>query len=85
MAVNLIATEVILTTILVALLLVSWPLGATWPMAPQVQVVWFAAIAAALLLPLATYPLSRTLWVAFDLVFRPPTPADFRAHNPRIR
>jgi uncharacterized protein (DUF983 family) len=85
MAVNLIATELILTAVLVTLLVVSWPLVVTWPMAPSVQVTWYAAIAAAGILPLLTYPFSRTMWIAFDLVFRPPTPADFRPEIPRLR
>jgi len=78
MAVNLIATEVILTTILVALLIVTWPLAATWPFTTEMQITWYAAIAAAVILPLLTHPFSRTLWIAFDLLFRPPAPDDFR-------
>src|SRR5688572_1851356 len=52
MAVNLVATELILTAVMVTLLVVSWPLAATWPAPPQLQIAWYASIAAAVLLPL---------------------------------
>jgi hypothetical protein len=85
MAVNLVATEVILTAILVSLLIASWPLAASWPGPPQLQIAWYTSIVAAVVLPLLTYPFSRTLWVAFDLLFRPPTRVDFQKRIPRVR
>jgi hypothetical protein len=30
-----------------------------------------------ILAPLILFPFSKLLWLAFDLVFRPPTPEDF--------
>ncbi len=78
MAVDLVATEVIITLgLLIAGIL-------TWPSTPW-DALWKASIAAALILPLALYPFSRTLWVAFDLIFRPPTEKDFPKSVARIR
>ena len=78
MAVNLISTELILATIVLAAIVLYWP-------TPPWQWIWYTSVPSAVILPLATYPVSRTLWVAFDLVFRPPTPADFQTSIPRIR
>jgi uncharacterized protein (DUF983 family) len=84
MAVNLIVTELVLTTILITLLVVTWPLAASWP-SPPLTTAWFIAIAAAGILPILTYPFSRTVWIAFDLVFRPPMEQDFQERIPRVR
>jgi uncharacterized protein (DUF983 family) len=68
--INLIAAEllVVLSGVVAAIL--------TWPDVP-----WDALTVALVLLmvlaPAAFYPLSRQLWLAFDLIFRPPGPADF--------
>ena len=84
MAVNLMACEFILTAILIALTIKTWPLALTWP-SPPLQTAWYVSIVAAGILPILTYPLSKPLWVAFDLTFRPPTPADFRETIPTVR
>ena len=84
MAVNLIVTEFSLTAVLVALMIISWPLVTTWP-SPPLQTAWIASIVAAGVLPLLFYPFSKLLWVAFDLLFRPPTLRDFEAEIPRVR
>jgi hypothetical protein len=84
MAVNLIVTEFSLTAVLVALMIISWPLVTTWP-SPPLQTAWIASIVAAGVLPLLFYPFAKLLWVAFDLLFRPPTARDFEAEIPRVR
>jgi hypothetical protein len=46
-----------------------------------------AAIGAAVLMPLAFYPFSRTIWVAIELIMRPLEPpeiADADAHAHRV-
>jgi hypothetical protein len=78
MAVNLISTELILAAIVLVAIVLYWP-------TPPWQWIWYTSVPSAVILPLATFPLSRTLWVAFDLAFRPPTPVDFQATIPRIR
>ena len=70
MAANLVGTELAVTMLLLIGGVMTWP-GVPWN--------WFSVvgIVAAVVFPLAFYPLSRTLWVALDLTFRPPEAADF--------
>jgi hypothetical protein len=77
MAVDLVATEVIITASLLAAGLMTWP-NTPW------ELLWKTSIGVALVLPIALYPFSRTMWVAFDLMFRPPTPKDFQETLPRV-
>jgi hypothetical protein len=37
----------------------------------------YGGIALMIILPVLFYPFSKTLFLAFDLVFRPPMPEDF--------
>lgn len=54
----------------------------TWPDPPWNALVW-GLTAAMALVPVALYPLSHTLFLAFDLLCRPPAPEDFAApHEP---
>jgi uncharacterized protein (DUF983 family) len=84
MAMNLMASEFIVTAVLVVLMITTWPLALSWP-SPELQTAWIVSIVAAGLLPLITFPFSRTLWVAFDVIFRPPTSADFQETIPTVR
>ncbi len=49
---------------------------ATWPHPPW-DALYYGGIAAMIVAPIALYPYSRLCWLAFDLLFRPPRPADF--------
>ena len=51
---------------------------ATWPDPPWTPIL-FGGGALMVLMPIAFYPLSKTLWLAVDLVFRPAQPDDFAA------
>ena len=51
---------------------------ATWPHPPWTPIL-FAGGALMVLVPIAFYLLSKTLWLAVDLVFRPAQPDDFAA------
>ncbi len=54
----------------------------TWPDPPWGGLVWGLG-AAMVVAPVALYPLSHTLFLAFDLLCRPPTSEDFDApHEP---
>jgi hypothetical protein len=67
---NLIAAEMLLAGgILVTLVL-------TWPDPPWDALLW-GGIPVLVAFPIATYPVTKLLWLAFDLMFRPPTPRDF--------
>jgi len=54
------------------LLVIMW----TWPNPPWTMMRW-GGIALMILLPMLFLPFSRTLWLAFDLLFRPSIPGDF--------
>ena len=49
---------------------------ATWPNPPW-NLVEYLGIPFMVLAPIILYPLSRTIWLAFDLAFRPPRPEEF--------
>lgn len=51
-------------------LIVLW---ATWP---SIVVAMVVSIALAIAAPIVFYPFSRTLWLAWDLSFRPSEPGD---------
>lgn len=61
---NLVVAELAVAIVFIALLI------ALWPDPPWDALMWGAAIAAAVA-PLATYPFTKGLWLAVDLVFRP--------------
>lgn len=48
---------------------------AVWPNVPWTGVEW-AAVALAIATPFVFFPFSRTLWLAWDLSFRPSEPGD---------
>lgn len=49
---------------------------ATWPDVPWRLLLW-GGVTLMILLPIAFYPFSRTLWLAVDVTFRPPHEGDF--------
>lgn len=67
---NLIAAELVFAAIFVGVLLVTLP-------EPPWDLLQYGGMALVLILPLVFYPFSKTLFLAFDLVFRPPAPEDF--------
>ena len=66
---NLVAAEGLTVSAVVVWMIASWP-----------DVPWTAleivAIALAIAVPLLFFPFSRTLWLAWDLSFRPSEPGD---------
>jgi len=70
--VNLMVVEAVFAALLVVAL--WW----TWPDPPWQGIEW--GLAAALVIPpFLLYPWSHTIFLAFDLLFRPPAPEDFEA------
>jgi uncharacterized protein (DUF983 family) len=67
---NMIAAELIFAAIFLAILVYTWP---NPPWSPLL----YGGIALMVVLPALFYPFSKTLFLAFDLVFRPPTAVDF--------
>lgn len=72
---NIVLAEVIFATGLVIALV------ATWPRPPWNLLEWIG-IPFMVLAPVLLYPLSRTVWLAFDVLFRPITPAELSAEAP---
>jgi uncharacterized protein (DUF983 family) len=67
---NMIAAEVIFAAIFIGILVYTWP-------EPPWDPLLYGGIALMILLPVLFYPFSKTLFLAFDLVFRPPMAEDF--------
>ena len=52
----------------------------TWPDVPWTTMK-YVLLPLVILFPLLTYPFSKSLWLATDLIYRPPGPADFNADS----
>jgi uncharacterized protein (DUF983 family) len=63
---NVVASELLFAAVLVAVLLATWP-------SPPWQLLQYGGIAMMIAAPFVFYPFSKTLFLAFDLAFRPPT------------
>ena len=66
---NIVASELIFALVFLAVLLWTWP-------SPPWKLLQYGGIALMLLAPLLFYPFSKTLFLAFDLLFRPATPEE---------
>ena len=62
---------------LLAVLIAAVVIVLTWPRVPWTGV-WIGAIALMIAAPFALFPWSRTLWLAFDLMFRPKHESHYR-------
>lgn len=71
---NLIVAEVLLGLGLLAVLLATWP-------EPPWDAIQYGGVALMILAPLAMYPFTELLWLAFDLAFRPLTAAELQWHR----
>lgn len=62
--------------------MVAWII-ATWP-APPWDLIQYVGIPFMFAAPFLLYPVSKTVWLAFDLLFRPATPDEIgNAHRSR--
>ena len=76
MMLNIVLSELVYTAAMITWLLVTWP-HPPWDLLEWVGV---PAMAAA---PFLLYPISKTVWLAFDLAFRPARPEDFELGTTR--
>ena len=67
---NIVAAELIFAAIFLGVLLLTWP-------DPPWDALLFGGMALMVIVPFLFFPFSRTLFLAFDLVFRPPSRDDF--------
>ena len=67
---NIIAAELVFAAIFIGGLLLTWP-------SPPWNVLLYGGIVLMIGVPLLLFPFSKTLFLAFDLIFRPPSPEDF--------
>jgi hypothetical protein len=63
---NIIAAELIFAAIFLAVVVATWP-------SPPWKLLQYGGMALMVLAPVIFYPFSKTLFLAFDLLFRPPT------------
>lgn len=67
---NIVAAELIFAAIFLGVL------ASTWPSPPWDMLLYGGAVLM-LTVPILFYPFSKTIFLAFDLAFRPPMPEDF--------
>jgi MFS family permease len=75
---NLMAMETVFSVWVVGFLLGTWP-------NPPWRLVQLTTIALMLVVPVAFFPYSKTLFLAFDLLVRPPTEEDFAMPHEEAR
>ncbi|HYU19296.1 MAG TPA: DUF983 domain-containing protein [Chloroflexota bacterium] len=71
---NLIVAEAVFALVLVGALYFTLP-------SPPWSLLLWGSIALVIVCPLAFYPFSKTLWIAFDLLFRPVERHEFDRHK----
>ena len=71
---NLVLAELLFAAAFVSILL------ATWPEVPWDTLEWAAPLMV-IAAPLALFPFSKLLWLAFDVMFRPVTEAELEWHR----
>lgn len=67
---NIIAAELLWAAIFLGILVATWP-------SPPWDVLLYGGIAIMVIAPFLFFPFSKTVFLAFDLIFRPPGPDDF--------
>jgi uncharacterized protein (DUF983 family) len=67
---NIIVAELVFVAIFLAVVVVMWP-------EPPWTFLQYGGAVLMIALPVLFYPFAKTLFLAFDLVFRPPGPDDF--------
>ncbi len=66
---NIIAAELAFAAVFIAVLVATWP-------SPPWSLLLYGGIALTIIAPFLFFPFSKTVFLAFDLVFRPAEPAE---------
>ena len=74
MLLNLVLSELVFAVLFLVLLIALWP-NVPW------TALEYGIAAAVLVAPFLFYPMSKLLWLAFDIAFRPVTPAEMAWHQ----
>jgi uncharacterized protein (DUF983 family) len=69
---NIVASELLFAGLSIAVVLITWP-------SPPWKLITIAGVALMVVAPFLFLPFSKVLFLAFDLLFRPPMEADFTA------
>ena len=71
---NIIAAELLFAGIFIAVLALTWP-------SPPWSLLQYGGAVLMILAPIVFYPFSKTVFLAFDLIFRPVVPDEPHAHR----
>ena len=71
---NIVVAEAVFVIGFVAVLLLTWP-------SPPWDLLEYGGVAAMIAAPFLFYPLSRMIWLAFDIMLRPVSPDDFASER----
>jgi hypothetical protein len=63
---NIVASELVFAAAFLIIVIVTWP-------EPPWEILLYGGIALMVMLPFLLFPFTKTFFLAFDLVFRPPT------------
>jgi uncharacterized protein (DUF983 family) len=72
---NVIAAELIFAAVFLLVLVLTWP-------SPPWNLLLYGGMALMLIVPFVFFPFSKTLFLAFDLAFRPASPAELTPREP---
>jgi hypothetical protein len=67
---NIVAAELFFGVIFLTILIYRWP-------TPPWTLLLYGGMVMMVIVPVLFYPFSKDLFLAFDLIFRPPAPEDF--------
>jgi uncharacterized protein (DUF983 family) len=67
---NIVASELVFALVFLGVLIATWP-------SPPWNLLLYGGAVLMVVAPFLFYPFSKTLFLAFDLIFRPPSPEDF--------
>jgi hypothetical protein len=67
---NIVASELVFALIFLGVLIATWP-------SPPWNLLLYCGAGVMVIAPFLLYPFSKTLFLAFDLIFRPPSREDF--------
>lgn len=73
---NIVLSELVYAAIMIAWMMITWP-NVPWDLLEYVGIP-FMVIA-----PVLFYPVSKTVWLAFDVLFRPVRPEELSPSHPR--